>query len=251
MTGHLSEEELIGYQLGEVADSAIVAEHLEQCALCSDAAESIAETLRVFSADPVPEANLEHAWHRLRGSLPPLPSNFGNPAKRRLFAGWRLPLLWTAGAVLAAGVFGFGVVQLRHAPEAGVLSSSTATSGMRAGPLTARPRDPDVAAHLGEAERLLTEIDHAAGPLDESTRERAAQLLLTNAVYVQRAQRDGDMAQASVLEELGRTLTTVEHEPARPSKRWDLHMEMNSGGLLLDLRILQQNDAEPNRKVSQ
>lgn len=249
MTPHLSEEELIGYQLGEMAESAAMARHLEQCALCSEMAESIAETLRVFSADPVPEADVEQAWQRLRGSLPLLSASSGQPAKRRWMAGWRKPLAWTTGAALAACLSGLSVVRLARAP--GVLPGLSKTAKLPAGPLTVYPRDEELAAHLGDAERLLTELDHSAGPLDAGARERAAQLMLTNALYVQRAQREGDMAQASVLEELGRTLTTLEHEPAKPNKSWDVRMEMNTGGLLLDIRILQQNDSEPTRKASQ
>ncbi len=231
MTPHLSEEELIAYQLGEAGEPAAMAAHLEQCALCASAAESIAETLRVFSADPVPEANLDHAWQRLRGALPPLPSTTADPQKRR----W--PLLWT-GAV-AACLLGLAVLPLPHRSHV-----QPATAALQPGPLTAYPQDQNVAAHLDNAERLLTEIDHASGPLDQATRERAAQLLLTNALYIQRAQQDGDTAQASVLEQLGRTLTSVEHQPPNPPKRWNLRLEMNTSGLLLDLRILQQNDAE-------
>ena len=248
MTGHLSEEELIGYQLGESVEPASAARHLEQCELCSAAAASIAETLRVFSADPVPEANLDRAWQRLRGSLPLLYAS--RPAVR-----WRLPLVWTSIAAMAALLLGFALHRVPHGTGAGAgagaIPNSAQTEDMRAGPLTRQPRDEQVAMHLGDAERLLTEIDHTAGPLDEGTRERAAQLLVSNTMYVQRAERDGDLAQASVLEELGRTLTTVEHEPAKPPKSWNIRMEMNASGLLLDIRILQQNDAEPTRKESQ
>ena len=135
------------------------------------------------------------------------------------------------------------VIHLPHKTR--VLPASPTNATLQPGPLTAYPRDQNVATHLDNAERLLTEIDHTSGPLDEATRERAAQLLLTNALYVQRAQQDGDTAQASVLEQLGRTLTSVEHQPPNPPRRWNLRLEMNTSGLLLDIRILQQNDAEP------
>ncbi len=240
MTRHLSEDELIAYQLGETADSALMAAHLEHCALCAATAESIAQTLRVFSASPVPEANLDHAWQRLRGTLPLLPEKSADLQTRR----W--PLLWTAAAALAACLLALVVLHLPHTTR--VLPTSPSTAAFQPGPLTAYPQDQNVAAHLDNAERLLTEIDHSSGPLDEATRDRAAQLLLTNAIYVQRAQQDGDTAQASVLEQLGRTLTSVEHEPPNPPKRWNVHLEMNTSGLLLDIRILQQNDAETTRE---
>ena len=248
MTPHLTEDELIAYQLGETAPSTSVAAHLEHCALCAAAAESIAKTLRVFSAGPVPEANLDHAWQRLRGTLPLLPAVSASSRKHRWIPRWSLaqPLFWSGISVLAASLLGFAVLRLPHGTH--VLPASPPTANLQPGPLTAYPQDGNVIAHLDNAERLLTEIDHASGPLDEATRERAAQLLLTNALYVQRAQRDGDTAEASVLEQLGRTLTSVEHQPVNPRKSWNLRMEMNTSGLLLDIRILQQNDAEPSVK---
>ncbi len=241
LTAHLSEQELIAYQLGETADPAVMAAHLEHCALCASTADSIAETLRIFSADPVPEANLDHAWQRLRGSLPLLPANVGLPPKRRWTV--RMPLLWASTAALSTCLLGLLALHVPHRTR--VLPAAPTTAALQPGPLTASPRDQDIANHLDDAERLLTEIDHTSGALDQGTRDRTAQFLLTNALYIQRAQQDGDTAQASVLEQLGRTLTTVEHQPPNPPKRWNLRLEMNTSGLLLDIRILQQNDAAP------
>jgi hypothetical protein len=110
------------------------------------------------------------------------------------------------------------------------------------GPLTAEPRDPAIADHLDSAERLLTEVNNTQGPLDETTREQAHHLLLKNAVYVHAARESGDVAQAAVLENLGRVLTTLDNEPDTPHSTWRLRLEMNTSGLLLDIRILRQND---------
>ena len=49
---HFSEEELIAYQLQESSDEVAISRHLEGCSECANLSESIAETLRVFSADP-------------------------------------------------------------------------------------------------------------------------------------------------------------------------------------------------------
>jgi hypothetical protein len=177
---------------------------------------------------------LEHAWQRLRGSLPALAP--AAPASKR--RGW---LGWLAVPALALACLA-GVVVRVHPP-----ARPGAVAHLRRGPLTAQPSDPEVAAHLEDAERLLTEINHADGALDEPTRQRAERLLISNAVYVQRARSTGDVAEAAVLEELGRTLTDVEHAPATPRKSWDLRMEMNTSGLLLDIRVLEQNDSDETR----
>ena len=69
---HYSEEDLIAYQMGESPEARSIGEHLEQCAECATLAESIAVTLRVFSAEPVPmrtPVDMDLSWQRLRGNL--------------------------------------------------------------------------------------------------------------------------------------------------------------------------------------
>ena len=139
MSPHLSEENLIAYQLGETPEPAAMAAHLEQCVLCAAAAESIAETLRVFSADPVPAANLDHAWQRLRSALPPLAAKSNRSQSRRWFARW--PLLWTSGFALAAGLLGVAVLHLPHKTRIQHLAA------LQPGPLTSYPQARSVTAH--------------------------------------------------------------------------------------------------------
>jgi hypothetical protein len=233
---HIPEDELIAYQLHENRDEAAVREHLETCAECAAMSESIAETLRVFSAEPVPAADLDHAWQRLRGNLPTLPAP---PRRGFRLGGWRW--IWPAiGAAMAALLLvTFLGVHLRRGGE----RRHTDLAFHRPGPLTDQPVDPAIANHLDSAERLLTEVNHASGPMDDVTRTQAHDLLLKNAVYVHKAHDQGNLAEASVLENLGRVLTTLDHEPSASDKGWHIRFEMNTDGLLLDIRILRQNDA--------
>src|SRR5437879_13787316 len=98
---HFSEEELIAYQLHESSDEGPISRHLESCSECADVSESIAETLRVFSADPVPQPNLEHNWQRLRGSLGVL-----TPQRSRAFEFLRWSWVWAvAGFDTSAIIF--------------------------------------------------------------------------------------------------------------------------------------------------
>ena len=230
---HITEENLIAYQLQEAVDAAAIREHLEVCPECAEMAESIAETLRVFSAEPVPQANLEHAWQRLRGSLPAPVAVARRPSLLR----------WLAVPALAAALLLAFFATHRHP-----LTPET-SAHLAPGPLSEQPRDPDLAGHLESAERLLTEVSHSSGPLDESTRRQAQDLLVSNALYVRKANADGDLAEAAVLDKLDRTLTTLQHEPTGSGKTntadsgWHLRVEMNTKGLLLDIRILQQNDS--------
>jgi hypothetical protein len=237
---HFTENELIAYQLHDSPDAKAIRLHLEACTPCAELSESIAETLRVFSAEPVPEANLEHNWQRLRGSLPIL-----HPVRKQSrWLDWRW-IAPTAGlaAVAALLLLDISGVRLHHAAI-----PSTEMAIKSHGPLTDTPVDPptgaSIATHLDTAERLLTEVNHTTGPLDPTTRESAHNLLLSNAVYVQSARQQGNFAQASVLEDLGRVLTTLDHEPEHSDDAvgWHIRLSMNTNGLLFDIRILRQND---------
>jgi hypothetical protein len=230
---HFSEEDLIAYQLHESSDEGSISRHLESCSECADLSESIAETLRVFSAEPVPQPDLEHNWQRLRGNLSVLtPERSGFKFLRWR---WVWPVIGFATAALVLlTVFG---VRFHRTSET---RPNFAVNGH--GPLTTQPTDPAIANHLDAAERLLTEVNNSSGSLDETTREQAHSLLLQNAVYVRNARDSGDLAEAAVLENFGRVLTTLDNEPPTPHSTWRLRLEMNTSGLLLDIRILRQND---------
>ncbi len=180
---HFTEEELIAYQLRESSDEAAICRHLEDCSECADISESIAETLRVFSAEPIPQPDLELNWQRLRGNLSVL------SPKHRGF--WRWQRAWPAVGLVTATlalltVFGMHV---RHGSD---VRHNTAVNGH--GPITTEPANPAIANHLVAAERLLTEVNNSSGPLDDATREQAHTLLLQNAVYVHNARESGDLA---------------------------------------------------------
>jgi anti-sigma factor ChrR (cupin superfamily) len=239
---HFSEEELIAYQLHDGSDEVAISRHLESCPECADLSESIAETLRVFSAEPAPQPDLEHNWQRLRGTLSVLTQE-----SRRGFEllrwHWAWPAIgFAAAALLLLTVFGM------HVNRTSETRHNLAVNGH--GSLTTQPTDPAIANHLEAAERLLTEVNNASGSLDDNTCEQAHDLLLKNAIYVRNARDSGDLAEASVLENFGRVLTTLDNEPPTSHSTWRLRLEMNTSGLLLDIRILRQND-DHSQGVSQ
>lgn len=231
---HFSEEELIAYQLHDSLDEAAIRRHLEICADCANISESIAETLRVFSAGPVPQPDLDRNWRRLRGNLSVLTSE---PEHR--FKLFRWHWAWPAAGLATAALVLLSVVGV-HRHHAGEHKPNFAINGH--GPLTTQPTDPAIANHLDAAERLLTEVNNSSGSLDDVTRDQAHSLLVKNTVYVRTARNSGNLAEASVLEDLGRVLTTLDNEPPTPQSTWRLRLEMNTNGLLLDIRILRQND---------
>ena len=236
---HVPEDDLIAFHLGEEPGTsrtdADIRNHIEICGNCAALSESIAETLRVFSGEPVPQPDVDRAWANLRPTLPAISA----PAPRRLLTWPRAAISFAAAAAVLLAVFlGLNL----HRGGAPALPNERLAL-RRPGPLTAHPVDPAIANHLDSAERLLTEVNHASGPLDDATRSHAHDLLLKNAVYMHKAYDAGDLADASVLENLGRVLTTLDHKPTAPDTGWHVRFEMNTDGLLLDIRILRQNDS--------
>jgi len=227
---HFSEEELIAYQLHDSPDEMATTRHLEHCSQCSDLAASIAQTLRVFSAKLGPEPDLERNWQRLRGSLPRL-------ATAKPKATWRRWLLPALGVALAALALAAGTtLHEQHVAQRGVMAIK------RLGPLSERPRDPGIAQHLDSAERLLTEVNHTSGPLDGASREQAHELRLSNALYIHKARSEGDTATAAILEDLDHVLTDIDHDAKPKESGMEFRVQWNTKGLLLDIRILRQND---------
>jgi hypothetical protein len=236
---HVSEESLIELHLHESKSEAAIREHLEHCPQCAAVSESIAETLRIFSASPVPPVDLDHQWQLLRRSLAPLRSK---PERQRGVSRW---FLWTpalAGAAVAL------LMAITYRPWHPTTQETATVPSMRPGPLTSTPHDPQIAQQLDSAERLLTAVNHTSGPLDEATREEARHLLLKNAVYIRTARVEGDPGTAAVLDDLGRVLTNIEHANDAEDSGWHLRLEWNTKGLLLDIRILQQNESRAFRE---
>lgn len=271
------EEDLIAYHLGELSwwKEKILRHRLEVDAKLAAESEEIAATLRAFSSDAVPEiseAALERSWRRVRRSLSVLDAP---PRSRRVW-------MWAA---LAGAVAVIVIVVIVANPRVHVVQipAETAKSAVpqprdwsqqlfadvhrdtpraelynhRPGPLTTEPvdavaEDPALAAHLDAAERVLTEVTHADGPLQTETREQVHRLLLVNAVDHQRAEQHGDMETAAVIDDLGRVLNALDAEPpsvessaANPDA---MRLEINLGGVLLDLRIMHHNSRPENEQ---
>jgi hypothetical protein len=91
---------------------------------------------------------------------------------------------------------------------------------------------------------LLVEVAHANRPedLDLNTQRRyATELVATNRLYRQTAQRVGDAGTDALLDQLERVLLQLAHTPqgATPADIQQLRQEIESGGLLFKVRVAQ------------
>ena len=111
--------------------------------------------------------------------------------------------------------------------------------------------------HLGRSERLLVALRH--GDSAESTaraKAEAQDLLSANRLYRESATEAGDPALAAALDRLERVLVEIANEPddASPARLAELQKELNTDGLLFEVRVLRSRvpddqKEQPSRAV--
>jgi hypothetical protein len=108
--------------------------------------------------------------------------------------------------------------------------------------------------HLDRTERLLVALNHAeAGEEFVPLQTEARELLAANRLVRQSAQRAGDPTVEASLERLERLLVELANEPDGLSEA-DLKRireEMNTEGLLFDVRVLQSRVSKQKQRGQQ
>jgi hypothetical protein len=245
MTGignHLSEEDLIDHYYGESATASHMERHLKVCVKCAGRYSALERDLG--SVQPlVPPARGEgygeEVWRSIRGSLPVYEVN------KRSWPGLgftRPLLLATACALLMVAAFIAGRVwQGRHTVQTAAIAPDP----------QARQRVVIwvLGDHLDRSERLLVELNHANGkdatevlPIQSEARD----LLASNRLLRQSARQSGDPQLDAALDRLERLLVEIANQPngLTDANLTRLRQEMNTGGLLFDVRVLRSRVAE-------
>ena len=232
---HISDEQLIEFHLDESEDAASIREHVGGCVRCAKASESIAKTLRFFSSDPVPQKDLDRQWRRLRSVLPVGP--VGQRKKQQWFR-WPLLVPGLAGATMIL------ILAMRYQQRVELPKHSRSNGFGRSEAVTtvrATPGASQIEQQLDGAERLLTIVNHASGPLQATTREQAHSLLVRNASCIRVAHAESNFANEVVLDNLGRVLVDIDHAGSSSKSGLNMRLEWDTKGLLLDIRILRQD----------
>jgi hypothetical protein len=242
---HLSAEELVNHYYGEEASGSQVERHLKACGQCAREYSALQRDLGGIKSLTPPvhgEAYGEEVWRSIRGSV-----QVYEATKRRWpILGFRRPLvLAMACALLMAAAFVAGRFWQR-----------------RQMPTTAMTTDPQarqrvviwvLGDHLDRSERLLVELNHADGkdaaealPIQSEARE----LLAANRLLRQSAKQTGDPALDAALDRLERLLVEIANEPngLTEADLNRLRQEMNTDGLLFDVRVLRSRvmEQQPN-----
>jgi hypothetical protein len=229
---HLEEAELVEHYYEESANMAESERHLKACPVC---AKRYAELCRDLDgvATPTPPARredyIEQVWQSIGASLPV----YEKP--RRSWIRYYRPLGWAAACVLLVAVT---FVAGRRWERKQASSVAVAVDPH------ARQRVVIVVLgdHLDRSERLLVQLNHADGnDLSASPlRSEARELLASNRLVRQSAVQAGDLNVEASLDRLERLLMELSNEPDNLTEA-DLNrlrQEMNTDGLLFDIRVL-------------
>ncbi|HEY1756249.1 MAG TPA: hypothetical protein VGG72_12685 [Bryobacteraceae bacterium] len=220
---HLSDEDLTLLYCGE-ADAET---HLEECGECRGRYDSLRRVLEAVEL-PVPERGSEYGsavWNRIETRI----------AHRRPRRRWIAPVA-AALILILGGAFEAGrVYQARHQP---------------APPADSRMAERILFVALGDylerSQNVLIELANADpdSALDISLDQvRARDLVAENRLYRQTAERTGQAAIASLLEELERVLLEIEHEPSTlpPEDLKQLRHRLRDDGILFKMRVMGTN----------
>jgi hypothetical protein len=231
---HLSEEQLVDHYYGEDAGLS-VERHLKACTECAASYARLQRDLREVKPLAPPARSEEYAervWQSIRSSLPVYEKRKRSWLPSSL---WKPMVLVAACALLMVSAFVAGREWQRRQPQSVAVKAD--------------PKAPErvvvlvLGDHLDRSERLLVELNHADGqdaagslPIQSEARE----LLAANRLVRQSAKQSGDPALDAALDRLERLLVEVANEPDGLSEE-DLNrirQEMNTGGLLFDVRVL-------------
>jgi predicted anti-sigma-YlaC factor YlaD len=233
--GHPTEDDLILHFYAEDAQPAAIQRHLAACERCAAEYDTIAGTLKLVAAPPIPERGdlygLE-VWQRIRPLLPAR-----EPWWRMSALRWK-PL--TLSAVVTALTISAFVAGRYWAPTARPASSAR-TAGVPAN-ADERARTVALVDHLERSERVLLDLSHAEGPDIDVTSQQAwaADLVEANRLYRESAAQAGETTIASVLDDLERSLLDIVHAPSKltPAELDDVRTRLDGAALLFKVRVL-------------
>jgi predicted negative regulator of RcsB-dependent stress response len=239
---HLSEEELLDHYYGENTASSHAERHLKACAKCADEYSALERDLGSLKSLVPPsrgEGYGEQVWRSIRGSLTVYETRKWSWPK----LGFRRPLvLATACVLLMAAAFIAGRVWQQRQTSQTVAVANDPQARQRVVIWV-------LGDHLDRSERLLVELNHANGkgadaalPLQTEARE----LLAANRLLRQSAKQNSDPALDAALDRLERLLVELANEPngLTEADLNRLRQEMNTDGLLFDVRVLRSRVTE-------
>jgi hypothetical protein len=255
---HLTEDELVALAYAEDETDA-VHQHLARCAECTTAYAAVCSDLDEMEFAAVPardELHGKRVWESIADRLP----EYQAPKRRWFRTGTlgsmlgRMPGgLWGGLALGAcAGLLVFGFVAGRLWERKQSQPPQTIASNPAQHKQPAHPQERVVVVvlsdHLDRSERLLMELKHADAGNAETVsplRDEARTLLAANRICRKNTKRDDDPDLAAALDRLDHLLAALANQPAGLDSVGiaRLQEEMNSDGLLFEVRVLRSRQA--------
>jgi len=240
---HLREEELVEYFYTKGDPGSPARRHVENCAECGQAYAALRTDLEEmeFAQPPARDADYgERVWESLAPGLPA----YAAPRRRWLRSGFLMGLSYaTACGLLVTSAFIAGTLWEKNQTH-----PTTATT-----PAPPAPREKVVLVvlgdHLDRSERLLVELKHAdvdSAEMVSPLREEARSLLAANRVCLKSATQGDDPELKTALDNLNRLLDELASQPEglNSAAIARLQNEMNSDGLLFEVRVLRSRIPE-------
>ena len=246
---HLTEEQLVE-QYFEEANGSLSArhqQHLAECTECAAAYARLKNDLTSARRMELPERGTDYGeqmWQRVAPLVRELPLE---RVRGPRFAFWR-GLSYAAGLVgLVFGAFYLGRVWEHHR-QPQIQGGKTST------PVKQRVLVVVLGDHLDRSERLLVELKHADADNPELVaplRDEARSLLASNRVFRDDAAQSDDHELMQALGRLDQLLNQLANEPAglNPDAIARLRQEMNTDGLLFEVRVLRSKNPHRQRTV--
>jgi len=237
---HLTEEQLIEHYYAESPQSARIDRHLRECSACAETYAVLRSDLDAIEPITAPARAALHGekvWQSIRNVVPAYEPKQYEPKQPRhwhRFSMLKGLSMATACTLLIVVAF-FAGRQWDNPPRPPQLQTAA----------NIQPRQPIVLVvlgeHLGRSERLLVALKH--GDSAESpalVKAEAQDLLSANRFYRESATKSGDAAFAAALDRLERVLVEIANEPdsASPARLAELQNELNTDGLLFEVRVL-------------
>jgi hypothetical protein len=235
---HLTEEQLVEHYYEESPQPAHVVHHLRECKRCAETYAELRSDLDAIEPISAPARDAGHGeqvWQSIRNFVPIYQQKQQRLSQR--FTHLKGLSFATACGLLIAIAFlaGRQWENYRRPPQIQTAANNPA-------------RQPIVLVvlgdHLGRSERFLVALRH--GDSGESTalvKAEAQDLLSANRLYLESAIKSGDPAFAAALDRLERVLVEVANEPddASPARLAELQKELNTDGLLFEVRVLRSH----------
>jgi hypothetical protein len=235
---HLTEEQLVEHYYEESPQSTRIVHHLRECNRCAETYAELRSDLDAIEPSTAPSRAAGHGeqiWQSIRNVVPVYEQK-----QQRLWQRFNSlkGLSFATACTLVIAVAFFAGRQWEHyqrPPQIQTVANNPT-------------RQPIVFVvlgdHLGRSERFLVALRH--GDSAESTalvKAEAQDLLSANRLYRESAIESGDPAFAAALDRLERVLVEIANEPdnASPARLAELQKELNTDGLLFEVRVLRSH----------